>query len=91
MGARGPDIDVAALLATLTRDPFMRLPGVGRLLLGCMSMSRDMMSARQNTVDAVPDHCVVVVAKLARRYAGMWTELAIGLERRRSPAPRRVV
>ena len=74
--------DSVTTLTMLLRDPSMRLSAKGRFLLRWLTMSRDGMHARRQIVDSVPDHCASAVAKLARSYAVLWTEIASGLEGR---------
>jgi len=81
-GLQGLAADAAAALTMLLRDPSMRLSAKGRFLLRWMTMSRDGMHASRQIVDSVPDHCASAVAKLARSYAVLWTEIASGLEGR---------
>jgi hypothetical protein len=74
---------VASTTLTMLRgDPSMRLSVKGRFLLRWMTISRGGMHASRQIMDSVPDHCVDAVAKLARSYAALWTEIASGLESR---------
>jgi hypothetical protein len=75
-------IDITATLTALTKDPSIRQSGSGRVLLHWLIVSRDGMNASEQIIEAVPDHCALAVAKLARIYAGLWAEIATRLERR---------
>jgi len=79
-GSEGMRVDAAQMLATLTKDPSMRLSSRGRFLLRWMSMSRDGMDVYRQIVDEVPDHCATAVARLARGYAALWAQVADMLE-----------
>jgi hypothetical protein len=76
------EADPRSILSSLVNDPSMRSSIGGRFLLRWMIMSRDGMSEGRHITDSVPDHCVAVVARLARGYAAAWREIAIELERR---------
>lgn len=78
--ARGGD--VAAILADLKGDPSLRFNNAGRLLLRWLDRHRVEMAGPRKIIEMVPDHCAGSVAKLARRYARVWTEFAAQLEER---------
>lgn len=76
----------ASVLYTLRRDPSLRLSESGRALLQwlgvCVARSK-----RQEIVEAIPDHCLGIVAELARACAENWVQLGNDLERRAQMAP----
>jgi uncharacterized protein YerC len=74
--------DAATILANLKGDPSLRFSNAGRSLLRCLDRYRVEVSASNKIAEMVPDHWASSVAKLARRYAQVWTELAGQLEQR---------
>ncbi|MGH3787684.1 MAG: ParB N-terminal domain-containing protein [Pseudonocardiaceae bacterium] len=74
--------DVATVLASLKRDPSLRFSDAGRFLLRWLDRYHVGMAGGNKIVDMVPDHCAGSVAKLARRYARVWTGVAAQLEKR---------
>jgi len=87
-GAPEPDCDAGEILASLLKDPSMRLSDAGRIVLRWVSVNRAATSRWEQIAETVPDHCAGAVARLARRYAVMWTDFADRLQRRASNAPR---
>jgi transposase-like protein len=75
--------ELAAALAGLMRDPSIRLSDSGRFLLRWLDMNRAGMAGCQQIIQTVPEHCVDVVAQLARGYASMWADVAARLDGRR--------
>ena len=78
-------VDVATILANLKEDPSLRFSDAGRSLLRWLDRYRVGMTGSNKIAEMVPDHCAGSVAKLARRYARVWTELAAQLEERSLP------
>jgi ParB-like nuclease domain len=74
--------DVATILANLKKDPSLRFSDPGRSLLGWLHRYRLGMAGSSKIAEMVPGHCADSVAKLAREYARVWTELAAQLEKR---------
>lgn len=60
----------------LLRDPSLRHKESGRQLLRLLQRSALEPRELLNMAEAVPSHCTDLVADLARKYAGMWTEFA---------------
>ncbi|MGH4009679.1 MAG: ParB N-terminal domain-containing protein [Pseudonocardiaceae bacterium] len=75
-------VDVATILAHLRADPSLRFSESGRSLLRWLDRYRMGMAGFKKIADMVPDHCAGSVAKLARGYARIWTEVAAQLEGR---------
>ncbi|MGH4008604.1 MAG: ParB N-terminal domain-containing protein [Pseudonocardiaceae bacterium] len=83
-GDHGPaaNADVATILVQLSRDPSLRFSDSGRSLLRWLDRYRVGMAGFNKIAEMVPDHCAGSVAKLARGYARIWTEVAMQLEQR---------
>ncbi|MFE4887462.1 transcriptional regulator [Streptomyces sp. NPDC056701] len=60
----------------LLRDPSLRHKESGRQLLRLLQRSALEPRELQKMAEVVPSHCTDLVADLARKYAGMWTEFA---------------
>ncbi|MGH3835144.1 MAG: ParB N-terminal domain-containing protein [Pseudonocardiaceae bacterium] len=75
-------VDVATILAHLRADPSLRFSDSGRSLLRWLDRYRMGMAGFNKIAEMVPDHCAGSVAKLARGYARIWTEVAAQLEGR---------
>lgn len=60
----------------LLRDPSLRHKESGRQLLRLLQRSALEPRELLNMAEAVPSHCTDLVADLARKYAGMWTDFA---------------
>jgi ParB-like chromosome segregation protein Spo0J len=74
--------DVATILANLKADPSLRFKEAGRILLRWLDQHRVETTRHNKIVEMVPDHCAGSVAKLARGYARVWSEIAAQLEER---------
>lgn len=82
-GLRSPaSVDVATILAHLRGDPSLRFSDSGRSLLRWLDRCRGEMAGFNKIAEVVPDHCAGSVAKLARGYARIWTDVAAQLEGR---------
>jgi transposase-like protein len=77
--------ELTAALATLMRDPSIRLSDAGRFLLRWLDMNRAAMTGYERIIQTVPEHCVDKVAQLARGYATMWADVATRLAGRGTP------
>jgi ParB-like chromosome segregation protein Spo0J len=78
---------VDTILTRLKADPSLRFSDVGRSLIRWLDGYRVGMAGSNKIVDVVPDHCASSVAKLARGYARVWTEVAARLEQRSRLSP----
>jgi transposase-like protein len=76
--------ELTAALASLMRDPSIRHSDAGRFLLRWLDMNRAGMAGCERIIQIVPEHCVDVVAQLARGYAYMWADVAARLDGRRA-------
>ncbi|MGH3694293.1 MAG: ParB N-terminal domain-containing protein [Pseudonocardiaceae bacterium] len=76
-----PNVDIATILANLKRDPSLRFSDTGRSVIRWLDRHRVGMAESAKIADMIPDHCADTVAKLARGYAQVWTEVAAQLER----------
>jgi hypothetical protein len=74
--------DVATILVHLRGDPSLRFSDSGRSLLRWLDRYRVGMEGFNKIAEIVPDHCAGSVAKLARGYARIWTEVAAQLDDR---------
>lgn len=74
--------DVASILASLTRDPSLRFSDAGRSVLRWLNRYHIGLTGSNKIAEMVPDHCTGSVARLARTFAHVWTELAVQLEQR---------
>jgi ParB-like chromosome segregation protein Spo0J len=74
------------ILASLKADPSLRFNDAGRSLIRWLDAYRLGMTGSNKIIDMVPVHCAFSVAKLARGYARMWTEIAAQLEQRGNSA-----
>jgi hypothetical protein len=70
------------ILVSLKADPSLRFSEAGRSLIRWLDAYRVGMAGSNKIAEVVPDHCASSVAKLAREYARVWTELAAQLEQR---------
>jgi hypothetical protein len=70
------------LMASLRRDPALRLNGAGRGLLELLGTRAAGPDGLDTLMDAVPVHCAFLVSKVARRCAEAWLEAARRLEER---------
>lgn len=74
--------DIASIFASLRRDPSLRFSDAGRSVLRWLDRYRIELMGSNKIVEMVPDHCAHSVARLARTFAQVWTELAVQLEQR---------
>jgi transposase-like protein len=74
------------ILATLKADPSLRFSDAGRSLIRWLDTYRVGLAGSNKIVEMVPDHCAFSVAKLARGFSRMWTEIAAQLEQRGNSA-----
>src|SRR3977135_197732 len=74
------------ILASLKADPSLRFRDAGRSLIRWLEAYRVGMAGSKKVGEMVPDHCATSVAKLARGYARVWTEIAAQLEQRGNSA-----
>lgn len=81
-GGAGTARSVNTILANLKADPSLRFSDAGRSLIRWLDMYRVGMAGSNKIAEVVPDHCASSVAKLARGYARVWTEVAAQLEQR---------
>lgn len=75
-------VEMGTILANLKGDPSLRFSDVGRSLLQLLDKNRMAIRGSNKISEMVPDHCAGSVAKLARVYARVWTEVAAQLEKR---------
>lgn len=80
-GAAG-SADIVTILADLKEDPSLRFSDTGRSLLRWLDRHRVGAAGSDKIANMVPDHCAGSVARLARGYAQVWTEVAAQLEER---------
>jgi hypothetical protein len=75
------ECDPVALLDGLRHDPSLRYTDSGRTFLRWLS-SRTVVDRHVRQVTRVlPPHCASVVARIARKYAKVWSDLAEELDR----------
>ncbi|MEO3890671.1 ParB/RepB/Spo0J family partition protein [Nonomuraea sp. B5E05] len=80
-GTNEVDPDPRRTLSHLMRDPSLRYTDAGRTLLRWLHGHPVVdESSWQNTVSAIPPHCLPAVVRLARRFAGDWNDLAQHVE-----------
>lgn len=77
------DVDAAATVAALSRDPTLRFSDPGRQLIRWLDRHRVPGTEYRAMTSAVPDHCVDTVARLAYDNARLWAEFGAALEQRR--------
>lgn len=68
--------DVMAIVAKLKRDPSVRHKESGRALLRWLERLVTDRDEGVRLLEAVPPHCMVLVAQLVRSYAADWDRLA---------------
>jgi hypothetical protein len=66
----------SSLLQQLRKDPSLRFTDAGRALLRWLEVAAGDMSPRRDLIDAVPPHCLYIIAELARRCGQAWMDLA---------------
>ncbi len=74
--------DRGTLLRDLRRDPSLRLTERGRGLLTWLAARAAGPAGLDELVSGVPEHCLYLVARLARQCADEWQAAANGLEER---------
>jgi ParB-like chromosome segregation protein Spo0J len=74
--------DRGTLLHDLRRDPSLRLTERGRELLEWLTARAAGPGGLDDLISGVPEHCVYLVARLARQCAAEWHEAACLLEAR---------
>ena len=74
--------DRGTLLRDLRRDPSLRLTERGRGLLAWLAARAAGPAGLDELVGGVPEHCLYLVARLARQCADEWQAAANGLEER---------
>ncbi|MBE3008759.1 ParB N-terminal domain-containing protein [Microbispora sp. NEAU-D428] len=81
---RGPEPGRSqmSLLNILIKDPSLRSGERGRSLLRLLSATASIRPEWDRLLDAVPEHCVGMVCRMAREGAAAWAEFADDLERR---------
>ncbi|GAB2810494.1 ParB N-terminal domain-containing protein [Streptomyces daliensis] len=77
-----PPEDPETALAGLRKDPSLRLSESGRSLLRWLDRHRAATEESARFVEAIPPHCVDIVARLARGYAKVWDDFAKEAEAR---------
>lgn len=80
--ARRPveQIDRRAILRQLSRDPSLRYSEAGRALLRWLDGRAIGTADWEGLLSAIPPHCAIVVARLARASALAWTSFAEALD-----------
>lgn len=74
--------DIPAMLQKLMRDPALRHTDVGRELLRLLHTQSLTVTDLATLIEAIPPHCTDSVARIARRCAERWNQLAQEIERR---------
>jgi hypothetical protein len=77
-----PDRDTTNLLASLRRDPTVRMTRTGRVLLAWLQRHALRCEEHQRLLEAVPDHCLEPIALFAGRLAERWALIASDLNER---------
>jgi len=72
----------ASAINTLMQDPSIRLSGTGRRLLRWLEAQPNTVPDWERVIDNVPEHCLEIVAELARDSAKAWHAVVDRLERR---------
>jgi hypothetical protein len=81
--------DTTGALASLMKDPSIRLNDTGRFLLRLLEMNSAGAASWDRITAQIPAHSTGLVAELAHQYAQMWSNIASQLDRqnRRSRPP----
>jgi ParB-like chromosome segregation protein Spo0J len=79
-----PVNDRSAILRSLRADPSLRFNESGRLLLRLLDIHTIDDEAWERLVSNIPEHCTILVAKLAHECADRWQRIADSLEQRHS-------
>jgi hypothetical protein len=74
-------VDIATVLDGLGKDPALQYSATGRLLLRWFR-THFPVAPPDEFVQALPTHCLPVLARLTRRYALFWVRLAETIEKR---------
>ena len=72
----------AVVVEKLLRDPSLRLNEQGKEMLRLLHVNALGAEQLSCVARAVPPHCVVIIAQLARQYARMWQDFARELDGR---------
>jgi hypothetical protein len=75
------DVEIAAVLNRLGKDPALQYSAAGRVLLRWFRTHLP-VTQPDEFVRALPTHCLPVIARLSRRYAFFWLKLAEMVEKR---------
>ena len=75
-------VDHNSILENLRRDPALRYSESGRSVLRWLTMRAISNSDWSEILDDIPPHCAIVVARIARSTAVVWTEFAGALDQR---------
>ena len=88
LGEPGGAPDPREVLSNLVRDPSLRYSDVGRALLRLLHQHPAVAPDQpdETLISAAPPHCLPVIARLSRRYALYWQELAQRAEEQADPA-----
>ncbi|ATL66408.1 ParB/RepB/Spo0J family partition protein [Nocardia terpenica] len=74
-----PPVDVPQMLQTLGKDPSLRLNEEGRKLLRWLHLHAVDLEDCAQVIASAPDHCVGVMAELARGCADSWARISAEL------------
>ncbi|MGV9674147.1 hypothetical protein ACWDSJ_02595 [Nocardia sp. NPDC003482] len=77
-----PPVDVSQVLQALCKDPSLRLNESGRELLRWLHLHVIDPSDCLSVTESAPDHCVGVMAELARGCAYSWARISLELAKR---------
>ncbi|MDN5898494.1 MAG: helix-turn-helix domain-containing protein [Brachybacterium sp.] len=77
-----PDSAMVNLLASLRRDPTVRMTRTGRALIVWLHKHAVQCEDHQRLLEAVPDHCLEPMALFAGRLAERWALIASDLHER---------
>jgi hypothetical protein len=78
----GQPADVNPVLATLSKDPSLRMSDAGRELLRWLRLHAVNSVDSAKMVDTVPDHCIDHLVVLASRCSANWARIAHDLSQR---------
>nr|WP_198151701.1 ParB/RepB/Spo0J family partition protein [Kibdelosporangium sp. MJ126-NF4] len=78
--------NIVSTLDMLRRDPALRFSETGRTLIRWLHERAVAPDDWSSQLEAIPPHCLTVVADLMRQYAAAWHELADTLERNHATA-----
>ncbi|MEU7575484.1 ParB/RepB/Spo0J family partition protein [Micromonospora sp. NPDC049240] len=77
---RTPEMELDMLLDGLRRDPSLRYTDSGRTFLRWLMPQVCMVAQWRDATSSVPPHCNVVVARVARECARVWSDVADQLD-----------